>query len=603
MSSSSHGGIAGIRKQIRGQLIKMSIVMALMTALVVFARDFVITGVMAKVYLNGTIFLVFFYGVFMAFRTVLSLKNDEMAFAALVEAYDDFKANETRAKSDPYWRHYKCLEPAKVYSRPRILGHFYEIVFEELLRTRKMRMSVPTMQSLVHGVEQRLAEERSLVLYLSGLLVFMGLIGAFIGLMQMVASVGTIVGSLGGGGGSDMFTRLIGDLQGPLKGMSVGFSSSLFGLTGSLILGLMARLSNHAAMVLKVEFEGWLANVAQIEEDGDQPATAATAAPIAAALGMDGEKAKLANRALESMAKNMTRTVELLETIAEAQKTQGLVLARAATGIDQLSARQDDLRAGLGAVVEASRDTGRQFEMTGAAQAAALAELGRQQSAVATSLATLVTRPPAGPEDLRRLSQALESGMARGLGDVARAVEQGAATQAGRIADLVAASPAAAPVAAATPPVDIARLGQAIEVGLVRGLGEIAKTVDASARRTAQGLENLAAAQDRADIAGVRADLANLAEVMQTSLRDGLIEMSRNVEQAFLSYTELVRQMQHAAGHALPPVALTPPPAAPEEPKVTVIGDDADRRFSDHQEMMQRLVAAAAKSLKPAASA
>lgn len=615
MSSSSHGGIAGIRKQIRGQLFKMSIVMVLMTVLVVFARDFVMSGLMAKLYLNGTIFLVFFYGIFMAFRTVLSLKNDEMAFAALVETYDDFKVNEAKAKTDPYWRHYKCLEPAQVYTRPRILGHFYEIVFEELLRTRKMRMSVPTMQSLVHGVEQRLAEERSLVLYLSGLLVFMGLIGAFIGLMQMVSSVGTIVGSLGGGGGADMFTRLIGDLQGPLKGMSVGFSSSLFGLTGSLILGLMARLSNHAAMVLKVEFEGWLANVAQIEEDGDQPQTAANIAPVAAAIGMDGEKAKLANRALESMAKSMSRSVELLETIVEAQKAQGSLLSRTANGIDQLAIRQGELQAGIatlsgavtGVMSDGFRETGRILETATAAQASAVAQLSSQQATIASSLGAMANRQSAAPEDLRRVAQAVEAGMSRGFNDIARVIEAGANTQSTQISELIEAQArtVVAPVVQvpATPAVDIARLGQAIEVGLVRGLGEVAKTVDASARRTAQGLETFAAAQDRADIAGVRAELANLSQVMESGLRDGLVEMSRNIEQAFLSYAELVRQMQHNAGFHAAPVAPPQPAAEPEEHKVTIIGDDAARQFNDHQEMMQRLISTAAKTLKPAASA
>jgi hypothetical protein len=105
---------------------------------------------------------------------------------------------------------------------------------------------------------------------MSGLLVFMGLIGTFIGLLHMVGSMGGIIGTLAsstGGASPDAFQQLLGALQEPLKGMASGFAASLFGLFSSLVVGLLARLAGQAAGVLRHEFEAWLAGVVQIGDE------------------------------------------------------------------------------------------------------------------------------------------------------------------------------------------------------------------------------------------------------------------------------------------------------------------------------------------------
>jgi hypothetical protein len=90
------------------------------------------------------------------------------------------------------------------------------------------------------------------------------------GLLAMVGSIGGILSSLQatGSGGTEGFSKLLGDLQVPLGGMATGFAASLFGLGGSLIVGMLARFTHQAAGVLKREFEAWLARVGITAPDG-----------------------------------------------------------------------------------------------------------------------------------------------------------------------------------------------------------------------------------------------------------------------------------------------------------------------------------------------
>jgi hypothetical protein len=223
----------------------------------------------------------------MAFIFVFKLKNEVIAFNALKEMWDDIRIGPNEQARDPLWRHYRCSRPGRLFKRPRLLGHAYDLVTDELARTKKIRLSVETMNTLVHKISQTIDDEKSLLGYMSGLLVFMGLIGTFIGLLHMVGSMGGIIGSLatsaGGAGATDAIQQLLGALQEPLKGMASGFAASLFGLFSSLVIGLLGRFAGQAAGVLKYEFESWLAGVVQIgdEEDTDSTASGSTNGAIA----------------------------------------------------------------------------------------------------------------------------------------------------------------------------------------------------------------------------------------------------------------------------------------------------------------------------------
>src|SRR5450631_4090735 len=247
--------------------------------------DFISEGVMAHVYTTGSILSAFAFAIIMAFIFVFKLTNEVVAFNALKEMWDDIRIGPNEQDRDPLWRHYRCSRPGRLFKRPRLLGHAYDLVTEELARTKKIRISIETMNTLVHKISQTIDDEKSLLGYMSGLLVFMGLIGTFIGLLHMVGSMGGIIGTLassaGGSQATDAFQQLLGALQEPLKGMASGFAASLFGLFSSLVVGLLARMAGQAAGVLKHEFEAWLAGVVQIgdEEYADNHSMPGASAP------------------------------------------------------------------------------------------------------------------------------------------------------------------------------------------------------------------------------------------------------------------------------------------------------------------------------------
>src|ERR1700761_6784154 len=256
-----------MEKRIAYILYKMIGLIGLIALVSVWQWDFISEGVMAHVWTTGSILSAFAFSIIMAFVFVAKLKNEVVAFNALKEMWDDIQIGPTEQIRDPLWRHYRCSRPGRLFKRPRLLGHAYDLVTDELARTKKIRISVETMNTLVHKISQTIDDEKSLLGYMSGLLVFMGLIGTFIGLLHMVGSMGGIIGSLAGSAdaaGPDAFQKLLGALQEPLKGMASGFAASLFGLFSSLVVGLLARMAGQGAGVLKHEFESWLAGVVQI---------------------------------------------------------------------------------------------------------------------------------------------------------------------------------------------------------------------------------------------------------------------------------------------------------------------------------------------------
>ncbi len=257
-------------KEIRLQAYKMTFIVLMLLALGVWQFQFVIDAIRANIFLNMTIFGTFAFGAFAAYKNVLGLRNEVVAFEALKEDYDDRTNSEEQLASDPYWRYYRCKDNAQVFQNPEVLEHPFHIISEELGRTNTLAMSTGTMQNLTDSVDARLDDRKSLVQYVTGILVFLGLIGTFVGLMVTLGSVGDIIGNLdlSGGAGAEAIQGLMDGLKVPLQGMATGFSSSLFGLITSLTLGLMARFASQASSILKTNFETWLAGAAIVGEGG-----------------------------------------------------------------------------------------------------------------------------------------------------------------------------------------------------------------------------------------------------------------------------------------------------------------------------------------------
>ncbi|MBN9595107.1 MAG: flagellar motor protein MotA [Afipia sp.] len=140
-----------------------------------------------------------------------------------------------------------------------------------MLSNRSGRMSITqqTMRHLLDSIATRLDEARDLSRYMTGLLVFLGLLGTFWGLIETVGSVGKVIEGLKvGGDAGSVFDTLKEGLAAPLGGMGISFSSSLFGLAGSLILGFLDLQSSQAQNRFYTDLEDWLAETVQ-EYAGD----------------------------------------------------------------------------------------------------------------------------------------------------------------------------------------------------------------------------------------------------------------------------------------------------------------------------------------------
>ena len=152
---------------------------------------------------------------------------------------------------------FRLADPGLAIDRPPVLL----APMAAILGTRvgRMAMSAQLMRSLLDSIATRLDEARDISRYMTGLLVFLGLLGTFWGLIETVTSVGGVIQGLKAGGDSgSMFDSLREGLAAPLAGMGISFSSSLFGLAGSLVLGFLDLQSSQAQNRFYTELEDWL---------------------------------------------------------------------------------------------------------------------------------------------------------------------------------------------------------------------------------------------------------------------------------------------------------------------------------------------------------
>jgi hypothetical protein len=163
---------------------------------------------------------------------------------------------------------FRIADPGLAVARhPKLLAPMAAILGRE--RTGRMSISQQTMRHLLDSIGTRLDEARDISRYMTGLLVFLGLLGTFWGLIETVGSVGKVIEGLKvGGDAGALFDTLKGGLAAPLGGMGISFSSSLFGLAGSLILGFLDLQSSQAQNRFYTDLEDWLATTVR-EYGGD----------------------------------------------------------------------------------------------------------------------------------------------------------------------------------------------------------------------------------------------------------------------------------------------------------------------------------------------
>lgn len=161
---------------------------------------------------------------------------------------------------------------------PRLLAPMARMLGER----EKLTLSPMSMRYLLDGIASRMDESREISRYTVGLLIFLGLLGTFWGLLETVTSIRDVINNLTVGGGGDfatVFANLKTGLAAPLTGMGTSFSSSLFGLAGSLVLGFLDLQAGQAQNRFYNDLEEWLSGLTRLPSgalgnvgggDGDQ---------------------------------------------------------------------------------------------------------------------------------------------------------------------------------------------------------------------------------------------------------------------------------------------------------------------------------------------
>ena len=227
-------------------LVRMLVFLVLCALVMVVLYRQIIQAFFANPGLNALIGLVLLVGIILAFRQVIRL-YPEVAWV----------------------NNFRIADPGLAIDRhPTLLAPMAAILGGE--RTGRMTISQQTMRHLLDSIATRLDEARDISRYMTGLLVFLGLLGTFWGLIETVGSVGKVIDGLKvGGDAGALFDTLKEGLAAPLGGMGISFSSSLFGLAGSLILGFLDLQSSQAQNRFYTDLEDWLATtVRQYGNDG-----------------------------------------------------------------------------------------------------------------------------------------------------------------------------------------------------------------------------------------------------------------------------------------------------------------------------------------------
>jgi hypothetical protein len=165
-------------------------------------------------------------------------------------------------------------------AQPRLLAPMAAMLRDKT--SGKLSLSASSTRSLLDGIQSRLDESREISRYLTSLLIFLGLLGTFWGLLGTIDSVAAAIRGMKVGTNGDpasMFESLKQSLEGPLSGMGIAFSASLFGLSGSLLLGYLDLRAGQAQARFFNELEDWLSGQTKISSGGslmesDQPVPA-----------------------------------------------------------------------------------------------------------------------------------------------------------------------------------------------------------------------------------------------------------------------------------------------------------------------------------------
>ena len=315
----------------RKYLIRMFVFVIAITGLCGFLFLPLHGAFMANAPLNGLIVGVLVIGIIYNFRQVLMLYPE-------VAWIEGFQQNGT---------------PLSEPQPPKLLAPMATMVGDH-----KDRLSLSTlaMRSLLDGIVSRLDESRDISRYTVGLLIFLGLLGTFWGLLETVASISNVIGGLNVESGDSIavFDDLKKGLKAPMAGMGTAFSTSLFGLGGSLVLGFLDLQANQAQNRFYNELEEWLSTVTRLATssllgESDQPIPAYVQALLEqtaeslenlqhtitrgeeSRISVNSNISALGNK-LETLTDHMRTEQTLMKSLTETQMEMKPILAKIAEG-------------------------------------------------------------------------------------------------------------------------------------------------------------------------------------------------------------------------------------------------------------------------------
>ncbi len=296
---------------LRTYLTRMAIFLALAIIGAGVLHQQLIEAFLANPAINGIILVVLVLGILFVFRQVLMLRSE----VDWLQAY---------RRQD---------HGAPVADPPRLLSPMAAMIGD---RAGPLRLNTTSLRSILDGISARLDESRDISRYLIGLLIFLGLLGTFWGLLQTVSAVADVIAGLQVGGGDTVtiFNDLKTGLEAPLSGMGTAFSSSLFGLAGSLMLGFLDLQASAAQNRFYNDLEDWLSSATRVTGGG----------PVSVGDGDQSVPAYI-QALLETTADsldNLQRTVARAEA-ARTQSDQGLstLTDRMTTLTDQMRIEQE----------------------------------------------------------------------------------------------------------------------------------------------------------------------------------------------------------------------------------------------------------------------
>jgi len=299
------------RRYLIRMIVFLAAVAAVAAALFAGMRD----AFVSNAALNGLILGVLVLGIGYIFRTVLILTRE-------VAWLEHFRAGQPAISNIP---------------APRLLAPMASMLGE---RNERFSLSAISMRSLLDGVGARLDESRDISRYMIGLLIFLGLLGTFWGLLQTIDAVSDVIANLSVGSQElgPVFDDLKAGLQAPLSGMGTAFSSSLFGLAGSLVLGFLELQAGQAQNRFYNDLEDWLSGQTRLASGAlSGEADQSVPAYVQALLEQTADSLENLQRTLQrgeesriNANSGINELVEKLGTLTDQMKTEQNLMVRLA---------------------------------------------------------------------------------------------------------------------------------------------------------------------------------------------------------------------------------------------------------------------------------